>query len=1265
MARAGDARRFEDGARRGGPDLPLLVAIGCAAEDLAPLRTLLAGLPAATGIAFVVLLRPEGSAENPREALEAAAKVPLSEASAGERPAPDRIYLAPAGTLLTMADGRFRVERPDDPCRLQGVFDLFCHSMAAECAERCGCIVLDATAAQGNGGLRAVRENGGLALAAGNAAGSYFGTSSDLPGTVLADIVMAVDQMPARLVQHAEYLEHHAAKAAPAADESLLRRAVELLRQRTGRDFTGYKASTLARRLQRRLQVLRLDSAEEYLDHLREDPGEPGLLFQEILISVTGFFRDPQAFEVLAEKVVPQLVERAAQAEAPLRLWVPGCATGEEAYSLAILVRREMLEREVELEVQVFATDLDEAALGVARSGLYPASIAADVPPDLLERFFEAENHGYRLAKRVRQMCIFSRHDLIQDPPFSRLDLISCRNLLIYFGGELQSRVIPLLHYALKPGGILFLGPSEGLRTTGELFVPVSKTHRIFRAREAAPRSPLDLPFLRHRRLSRRSGDGGDGSTLGAPRDAAALAEQMLVAEYAPPYVLIDGSDHVVHFSGKTGRFLEPAAGRPTMSLPALVREGLRTPLRAALQETRDRGGVVRREAIRFPVGGHQERVDLTVRPVPGLRPDSGILMVVFQSTPIEHEELFEVSHTEPAHEVLRELERELRSTREDLEATVEELETANEELRLSNEELLSMNEELQSSNEEMQTSKEELQSVNEELETVNAELATKLEELSHANSDLKNLFETTRIATLFLDERLRVKSFTPPARELFRLIHGDLGRPITDLASRLAYPDLPVDVERVMRAGESLERHIRTDSGAWYIARVLPYRSLEGEVSGVVLTFVDVSDLKHAQDEVSSRARQQEAVAHLGQSALTRASLEEVVEEAVATVAETLGVPLVEVLELRADAGELVLWAGRGWPDERLGRAWCRADAGGQAAYTLASAEPVIVEDLAEEDRFDEGCPLRDAGATSGMTVLIPGRDGAWGVFGAHDRRPRRFSRDDVVFLQAVANVVTASTERQRMEEELARSQREVALRATRERLRRAERLASLGTLAAGIAHEINNPANSILMTAEAARMSGPPPELDQALTVIIEESERCGRIVNKVLDFARARPMEQAVEDLNEVVEQAAVIARKYLKGGRAQIGLRLAPDLPPVRMNVTEMEQVLINLFQNAVDAARSDEVEVTVATAPAEDGRVRLTVTDSGTGMGPDVARQVFDPFFSTRRERGGTGLGLSLVHSIVEEHGGTIDLESEEGRGATFVIELPAAERRDS
>jgi signal transduction histidine kinase len=375
-----------------------------------------------------------------------------------------------------------------------------------------------------------------------------------------------------------------------------------------------------------------------------------------------------------------------------------------------------------------------------------------------------------------------------------------------------------------------------------------------------------------------------------------------------------------------------------------------------------------------------------------------------------------------------------------------------------------------------------------------------------------------------------------------------------------------------------------------------------------------------------------------------------------------------VEILELRGEAGEqageqggeLVLWAGRGWPQASLGRVWCRAGVGGHAAYTLESGEPVILEDLAVEDRFEEDSPLREAGAVSGVTVRIAGRDGPWGVLGAHDRQPRRFSRDDASFLQAVANVVTASTERQRMEEELARSQREVALRATRERLRRAERLASLGTLAAGIAHEINNPANSILMTAEAARLASPPPELDQALAAIIEESERCGRIVNKVLDFARARPMEQRVENLNAVVEQAAATARRYLKGGQARIDLRLDSDLPPVRINATEMEQVFINLFQNAVDAAPDGMVDITVVTSTLEDGRVRLTVSDSGPGMAPEVARQVFDPFFSTRRERGGTGLGLSMVHGIVEEHGGSIDVESKEGHGSTFVIELPPA-----
>ena len=583
-------------------------------------------------------------------------------------------------------------------------------------------------------------------------------------------------------------------------------------------------------------------------------------------------------------------------------------------------------------------------------------------------------------------------------------------------------------------------------------------------------------------------------------------------------------------------------------------------------------------------------------------------------------------------------------------------------------EELQSANEQLQVYSEELQTLNEELRASNDELRSVNAELGDKVGELARANSDLKNLFDSTRIATLFLDEDLRVLRFTPSLRDLFRLADSDVGRPITDVAHRLRYAGLAEDVRRVLADGGTMERQVAAAGGEWYILRIGRYVTVGGAARGAVVTLVDVSELEaarrerqHHQEELARRAEQQEAVATLGVSALGTVEIDDVLAAAVDTVRTTLDAEMAKVLELLPGGEALLLRAGAGWHDGLVGTAEVPAGADSQAGYTLASAVPVVVEDLAADDRFRGPKLLTDHGVVSGLSVIIRGPHGPWGVFGVHTRRRRVFTRDDVHFLQAVANVVGAALERQRVAEELSASRHELTLKVAQERLRRAERLASIGTLAAGIAHEINNPVNSILVNAEAALLErgGDGWDTRAALERIVGEAVRCGRIVRDVLDFARAEHTEKTRHDLNQAVAAGLERCRRFLEDP-PPVDLDLGEGLPEVLVSPLELEQVLVNLLRNAQHAARGDDLRVEIATRAAG-GRARLTVGDNGRGMPPEIAARVFDPFFSTRRRDGGTGLGLSLVHSIVEEHGGTIDVLSRPGAGTTFVIELPPAD----
>ncbi|MFL6735515.1 MAG: CheR family methyltransferase, partial [Sphingomonas sp.] len=621
---------------------------------------------------------------------------------------------------------------------------------------------------------------------------------------------------------------------------NVLTQIAATLKTVTGNDFHGYKRNTFLRRVQRRMQVVQVPEIEDYAARLKKDREEVHHLFQDLLIGVTHFFRDPQEFDVL-ERELPKLFEGKGPND-QFRVWVLGCATGEEAYSIAIVLSECLEKIEHGPGVQIFATDLDARALGSARAGRYSNAIADHVSPERLARWFIKEGDTYRVVKELREMCIFSPHNLIKDAPFSRIDLLSCRNLLIYLNADLQSRVIPIFHFSLRANGLLFLGASENVTRHQKLFAPIDRKSRLFRRVEAPtkilPEFPLVARAARHHAFEERSFSAVRPSAIAASvgRRAEVIAER-----YAPAYVIIDTQFEVLHFSGRTGKFLEPVSGAASLHLFNLVKRDLRLDLRAAIHEAMEKGE--RAEHARIPVGtnGASSLVNLTVEPII----DGGhvtALVVLFQEAGEVLQSAAREERGAAKSDHVERLEAELRLTKERLQATIEELESTNEELKSSNEEYQSINEELQSSNEELETSKEELQSVNEELQTVNAELDHRVRDLAKANSDLKNLLESTQIATIFLDNDLRVRSFTPAATEIFHLLETDIGRPIDHLGSLISYPDLNEDVRKVLTKLGYVERDVESRDGSHYIARVHPYRSVGNFIAGAVLTFLDVT---------------------------------------------------------------------------------------------------------------------------------------------------------------------------------------------------------------------------------------------------------------------------------------------------------------------------------------------------------------------------------------------------------------------------------------
>jgi two-component system, chemotaxis family, CheB/CheR fusion protein len=629
------------------------------------------------------------------------------------------------------------------------------------------------------------------------------------------------------------------------------RRAITtILRNQIGHDFRGYKHNTFLRRVQRRMQALRLADIEDYVQHLRQDRAEAALLFRDLLIGVTNFFRDTGAFQVLEKEVIPALFEGRGAGDA-VRVWVPGCATGEEVYSIAMLLAEHGQTLHILPKIQVFATDIDERALEVARTGRYPANLLRDVPPDRLRRHFVEDGASCVVRKEIRDLCIFSTHSVVRDPPFSRIDLISCRNLLIYLGTELQNQVIPFFHYALRPGGYLFLGVSETIGQHQTLFAPLDKQHRVFRRRDTAePTIPFSLTLPGSRFIQ------GTAEVSRSPSGNATLlrrqVETRVLDRFAPAHVVVNQESEVIYYSANTGKYLEAPSGAPNRQLLAMTRRGLRLDLRGALHDAMQTQRPVTREHIAVEVDDRVQLVNLTIEPFN--QDGDPLFLILFSDVgrPGPPEEIYGRERRRDQDDAaVEQLERELRDTRERLQSTIEEYETSLEELKSANEEMTSVNEELQSTNEEMETSREEIQSINEELHTVNLELNGKVEQLDQSNSDLQNLFDSTRIAIVFLDRNLLIRNFTPAVTQIFNLISTDRGRPLTDIANHLDQMDFDRDLRAVLARPEPLEKPVRSrEKNRHYLMRILPYRSGRNEMEGLLLTFVDVTTLKTAEEQ-------------------------------------------------------------------------------------------------------------------------------------------------------------------------------------------------------------------------------------------------------------------------------------------------------------------------------------------------------------------------------------------------------------------------------
>ncbi|WP_084677046.1 CheR family methyltransferase [Massilia niastensis] len=1217
-------------------DFPV-VGIGASAGGLPALLRFFENMPQRTGMAFVVILhlspKHQSSAD---KVLQRATGMPVIQVVAPVLLEPDHVYVIAPSKQLSMVDGYLSLSELQRPRGGHIAIDIFFRTLAEVHRERAIAIVLSGTGSDGAVGLTRVKEQGGLTLVQSPEDAEHDGMPQAAIRTGMVDFVLPVADLPQKLVDlwdNARIIElpptgegedpgaHLPDPSAVDLAEDALQRIIALLLSRTGRDFRQYKRATVLRRIERRLQVRGVHTLPDYCALLESDPREHAALLDDMLIGVTNFFRDRDSFEAVEREIVPELFKDRGPTE-EVRVWVAACSTGEEAYSMAMLLADHAAEMAQPPSFQVFASDIDEQAIVQARNGVYPASIITDVAPVRLRQHFAKDGDRYRIRKAIRDRILFAAHDLLRDPPFSRLDLVSCRNLLIYLNRDAQSRVLEMFHFALKPGGYLFLGSSESAESVSDFFIPVDKKNRIYRARPTA-------------RAVRYSGGQVSGNIARIPDAVArqparrqfsyAEVHQRALAQVAPPSVVLDRESNIVHMSQPAGQFLRMGGGEPSRNVLALVLPELRLELRSALYQA------------------HQNGVTVECRPIP-LQLPTGSLTIGMRVQPYRDEEsageFILVLFTEVAPDtvappggevrgadvVLAQLEAELQRVKEQLRETIEYSEVSTEELRASNEELQAINEELRSATEELETSKEELQSVNEELITVNYELKVKVEETGKANDDLNNLIASTDIATVFVDSALRIKRFTPRAADIFSIIPSDLGRSLLDLTHRLDYDELADDVSATFESLRPVEREVRSNDGRCYIVRLLPYRTIEDRIEGAVMTFFDISARRQAEEQVRAGEARMRLVA------------ESTHDYAIVTT----------------DAGGRVTSWNKGaerifghTEQEMLG---CLLD----RLYVPEDLERGAPEDemrrAREEGRAeDERWHMRKDGSrffSSGVTTPL-GPNAAYGY--------AKIARDQTDRLRQMSERDEAISHEQR------------------ERYSAENAMAMKDEFLAIMSHELRQPLNMININAELLSRVPQVRESGTALrcTKAIRQSVMSqATIIEDLLDMSRVRTgklaLSMAPVDIGKVVGAIIEVAHADPVSRGLEIALSVVDEGMCVMADAVRLEQVVMNLLSNAIKfTPAGGRIEVRLA---CENGKARIDVADTGQGIAPGSLPKIFDMFGQpnsvTTRSKGGLGIGLALVRELVGLHGGRIEAFSEGiGKGSLFSVWLPLLEQQ--
>ncbi|AVH70924.1 chemotaxis protein CheB [Nostoc sp. 'Lobaria pulmonaria (5183) cyanobiont'] len=1210
-----------------------IVGIAASAGGLEAFTQVLRHLLTDTGMAFVLIQHLDPNHKSLlSEILARTTKMPVREVQSGVTVEPNQVYIIPPNTKMILSGGVLQLTPRE---KVQGKYmpgDAFFTSLAADRGHKAIAVVLSGADGDGSLGLKAIKEAGGVTFAQCEDTAKFDSMPNTAVATGNVDFVLPPQKIAEELVNLSRnpfisnLLPPIAIEKLPEQGDALATIFV-LLRSATGVDFSHYKPNTLDRRIQRRMLLYKLERLEDYAEYLQENPGEVKALYEEILIHVTYFFRDPEAFQLLKERVFPTIIQN--KSALPFRIWVSGCSTGEEVYSIAICLLEFLSDKVTPPPIQIFATDISEIAIDKARSGIYVENQMMEVSPERRRRFFNAlEGGGYQISKTVRELCVFARQDLGSDPPFSNLDLISCRNVLIYLDETLQKRILPIFHYSLNPTGFLLLGTSESTGKYSELFTPIDKKYKIYAKKLTANRPILSFvtsnyPMVKVDEPKLTNENSSDEFDLERKTD------QLILNRYAPVGVVINNKMEVLQLRGEIDLYLKLAPGKPSLNLFKMVRQGLLGELRATVYQAQRQKILVKKQGLRIEEGDLSRIINLEVIPFKPSTNEEFYFLVLFEEAPPTVNNLSTVN---PESQEQPDLEREIvrlkqeiananqerAATQEYLQAVIQEQEHINQDLKVANEEILSSNEELQSTNEELETAKEEIQATNEELNTTNEELRSRNLELHQLNNDLTNLLASINIPILILTSDLRVRRFTPMAQRLFNLIPADAGRPLSDIRANLNIPDLEPLILEVLDTLSIKELEVQTLGGHWYNLRIRPYRTTENQIDGVVLVLTDIDVLKRTATTLEQARNYAEAIVETVQVPLIVLDSDFRVNKANRSFYETFQVSPSETTQ------SLIFQLGNGqWNLPGL-----------QQILEDILANDTTIQNLEVEHRFEQ---------IGQKTMLLNG----WKIIQQGE------SQRILLAIEDISDRKQFELERLHIiaQEQSARQEAETANQAKNEFL-------------SNLSHELRNPLNTILGWAQLFHTR----DLDSsAVTRAWEVVERSAKVqaqlIDDMLDVSRITSgklhLNTRLIDLVSVVDAAIESMEFSAEAKNIQIISQL--NSATVVGDFDRLQQVLWNLLSNAIKFTPADGRVGIILEAVYSHAEIR--VSDTGIGIPADLLPYIFERFrqgdSSSSKTSQGLGLGLSIVRHLVELHGGTVQAQSPgEGQGTTIIIRLP-------